>query len=108
MTIAHPPKPGTAHWIYAHPRRGSLNDHLFHEGITTLSTRYDVVTSDLNAQRFDPVLGERDLGDLATKPGNISELAGEAYATGQLPADIREEQTKIAAAELVVVQFPLW
>ncbi|GAB7036862.1 MULTISPECIES: NAD(P)H-dependent oxidoreductase [Catenuloplanes] len=108
MTITHPPKPGAAHWIYAHPRRGSFNDRLFRAGIEELSTRYDVATSDLNAQRFDPVLGERDLGDLAAKPGNIAELAGEAYAAGRLPDDVRAEQAKLAAAELVVVQFPLW
>ncbi|GAB7051225.1 NAD(P)H-dependent oxidoreductase [Catenuloplanes indicus] len=108
MTITHPPKPGTAHWIYAHPRRGSLNDRLFQAGTEELAIRYDVATSDLNAQGFDPVLGERDLGDLAAKPGNIAVLAGEAYAENQLPADIRAEQAKIAAAELVVVQFPLW
>lgn len=108
MTIIHPPKPGTAHWIYAHPRRGSLNDHLFQEGVKALSARYEVATSDLYAERFDPVLSERDLGGLSREAGNIAELAGEAYVQGQLPADIRREQSKIAAAELLVVQFPLW
>lgn len=27
---------------------------------------------------------------------------------GQLPADVREEQGKVARAELLVIQFPLW
>ncbi|WP_249998474.1 NAD(P)H-dependent oxidoreductase [Actinoplanes sp. M2I2] len=108
MTISHPPKAGSALWVYAHPRRGSLNDRLFREGTEALSARYDVATSDLHAQGFDPVLSERDLGDLADKPGNVAELAGEAYARGQAPDDVREEQAKLAAAELLVVQFPLW
>ncbi|CRZ16350.1 NAD(P)H-dependent oxidoreductase [Mycolicibacterium neworleansense] len=108
MTITHPPKPGTALWLYAHPRRGSLNDHLFRAGTEALSARYEVMTSDLHAQEFDPVLSNRDLGEPADKPGNIVELAGEAYSRGQLPADVRAEQAKLATAELVVVQFPLW
>ncbi len=108
MTISHPPTPGTALWLYAHPRRGSLNDRLFQEGVKALSERYDVTTSDLHAQRFDPVLGDRDLGDLADEPGNIAELAGEAYARGQAPGDVQREQARLAAAELLVIQFPLW
>ena len=108
MTIAHPPKPGNALWVYAHPRRDSLNARLLQAGTKALSQRCEVVVSDLYAQGFDPVLSERDLGDLANRPGNVAELAGEAYATGQLPADVREEQARLAAAELLVVQFPLW
>ncbi|WP_428964764.1 NAD(P)H-dependent oxidoreductase [Micromonospora fluostatini] len=108
MTITHPPEPGTALWVYAHPRRGSFNDRLFRAGTEALSTRYRMLTSDLNAQNFDPVLCDRDLGDLAGKPGNIAELAGAAYARGQQPTDVRQEQAKLAAAELLIVQFPLW
>ncbi|HUQ54674.1 NAD(P)H-dependent oxidoreductase [Lentzea sp.] len=108
MTIAHPPTPGTALWVYAHPRRDSFNDRLLQAGTKALSQRYEVAVSDLYAQGFDPVLSERDLGDLSERPGNIAELAGEAYSRGQLPADVREEQAKLAAAELLVLQFPLW
>jgi NAD(P)H dehydrogenase (quinone) len=108
MTIVHPPKPNTALWVYAHPRRDSLNDRLLQAGTKALSQRYEVAVSDLYAQGFDPVLSKRDLGDLADQPGNISELVGNVYASGRLPDDIREEQAKLAAAELLVVQFPLW
>jgi NAD(P)H dehydrogenase (quinone) len=108
MTITHPPTPGNALWLYAHPRRGSLNDRLFQEGTTALAARYTVTTSDLHAQGFDPVFSNRDLGDLADTPGNIAELAGEAHARGQLASDVSQEQAKLAAAELLIVQFPLW
>lgn len=108
MTIEHPPEPGSALWVYAHPRRGSFNDHLFGAGAKELAQRYAVSTSDLYEQGFDPALGEGDLGQLAGRPGNIGVLAGEAYAAGRIPADVREEQAKLAAAELLVVQFPLW
>jgi NAD(P)H dehydrogenase (quinone) len=108
MTITHTFEPGNALWVYAHPRRESFNARLFQAGTEALSARYRVQTSDLYAQGFDPVLGDRDLGELAGKPGNIAELAGEAYTRGQLPADVRDEQAKLAAAELLVLQFPLW
>ncbi|CEA07778.1 General stress protein 14 [Arthrobacter saudimassiliensis] len=108
MPILHPPTPGTALWVTAHPRAGSLNGRLFREGVEALSARYEVATSDLYAQGFDPVFGSRDLGDLADAPGNLAKQAGDAYAAGQLAGDVQEEQAKLAAAELLVLQFPLW
>jgi NAD(P)H dehydrogenase (quinone) len=108
MTISHTPTPGSALWVHAHPRHHSLNGHLFAEGVEELSRRYEVSTSDLYAQGFDPVLSERDLGERTAEPGNIAELLGEAYTGGRSPADVRAEQAKLAAAELLVLQFPLW
>lgn len=29
MTVGHPPTPGTALWVLAHPRQDSLNGHLW-------------------------------------------------------------------------------
>lgn len=108
MTITNPPTPGTALWLYAHPRHESFNHRLYQEGADALRERYTVATSDLYAQGFDPVLGTQDLGDLASVPGNLAEQAGEAYTRGQLAPDVRTEQEKLAAAELLVIQFPLW
>jgi NAD(P)H dehydrogenase (quinone) len=108
MSISHPPEPGTALWVYAHPRPGSLNEHLYRAGTAALSTQYDVATTDLYAQGFDPVLTDRDLGEQAQRSGAIFDLAGDAYANGELPDDVRAEQAKLAAAELLVLQFPLW
>ncbi|MEW1957863.1 NAD(P)H-dependent oxidoreductase [Kineococcus sp. NPDC059986] len=98
----------TALWVNAHPRTASLNGRLTAAGVQALSSRGDVLRSDLYAQDFDPVLRERDLGDLAGTPGTLAEQLGEAHARGQLPADVRAEQAKLAAAELLVLQFPLW
>ncbi|MGE2729193.1 NAD(P)H-dependent oxidoreductase [Mycolicibacterium vaccae] len=108
MATTHRPTPGTALWLFAHPRRSSLNARLFRDGTEALTERYEVLTSDLHAQKFDPVLGDRDFGEPVGRPGNITELAADAYHRGELPADVREEQDKLAAAELLVVQFPLW
>ncbi|SKC61638.1 NAD(P)H-dependent oxidoreductase [Krasilnikoviella flava] len=108
MTVDQPPTPGSALWVLAHPRPDSLNGHLFRAGVEALSRDHDVATSDLYALGFDPVLGARDLGDLADRPGNLAALAGEAYARGQTSPDVRAEHEKIARAELLVLQFPLW
>lgn len=108
MTISHPPQQGRVLWVFAHPRHGSFGDRLFRAGVEALSDRYEVETSDLYAQGFDPVLGEGDLGEAAGRAGNIVELQGQALAHGQLPAEVRVEQAKLAAAELLVLQFPLW
>ncbi|GAB3051199.1 NAD(P)H-dependent oxidoreductase [Sediminivirga luteola] len=106
--ITHTPEPGRALWIYAHPRRTSLNGHLLDAGAAALSKRYDVTVSDLYGEGFDPVLAERDLGRAAPDPGSIVELAGEAYRKGEIPEDVRREQGRLAAAELLILQFPLW
>jgi len=108
MTISNPPTPGTALWLYAHPRHESFNHRLFQTGAEALGERYTVATSDLYAQGFDPVLGAQDLGDLASTPGNLAVQAGEAYLEGLLAPDVAAEQAKLAAAELLVIQFPLW
>ncbi|UPO76880.1 NAD(P)H-dependent oxidoreductase [Arthrobacter sp. Helios] len=108
MPISHPPTPGSALWVAAHPRAESLNGRLFREGVEALSTRYEVATSDLYAQGFNPVLGDGDLGGLAGVPGNLAAQAGQSYAAGQLPSEVQAEQAKLAAAELLVLQFPLW
>jgi NAD(P)H dehydrogenase (quinone) len=98
----------TVHWIYAHPQENSFNARLFRDGVEALSRDHDVEITDLYAQRFDPVLASQDLGQPQGREGNLVDLMGEAYAAGQLPPDVIEEQRKLAAADLVVLQFPLW
>lgn len=98
----------TALWVHAHPQPDSFNARLFREGVEALSRDYAVETSDLYRQGFDPSLAAPDLGAPLGRPGNVVDLMGEAYAAGQLPADVREEQRKLGAADLVVLQFPLW
>ncbi|MEV4776662.1 NAD(P)H-dependent oxidoreductase [Microbacterium sp. LWH12-1.2] len=98
----------TVHWIYAHPQENSFNARLFRDGREALSRDYDVQTTDLYRQQFDPVLAAPDLGDPQGREGNVVDLMGEAYAEGQVPSDVSEEQRKLQAADLVVLQFPLW
>lgn len=108
MNSFHEPMPGRAHWVYTHPRSNSLNRRLLRAGSAALSERYDVTVSDLYADGFQPALGERDLGSFAADPGSTSELTGKAYELGEVAPEVRREQERLAAAELLVLQFPLW
>ncbi|QNG17586.1 NAD(P)H-dependent oxidoreductase [Rhodococcus triatomae] len=72
-------------WVLAHPDRCSLSAHLRDVGVDTLrSEGWEVEESDLYAMEWDPIL-VREGGD-----------------------DVRAEQEKLCAADLVVLQFPLW
>ncbi|MGP5050831.1 flavodoxin family protein [Brachybacterium sp. JB7] len=108
MTASTHPETQTALWVYAHPRGSSLNAHVYREGVSTLAQDHRILTSDLYAQGFDPVLRESDLGRFSGSPGGVADLLGEAFTEQQLLPDVREEQWKIAEAELLVLQFPLW
>ncbi|MCI1018574.1 NAD(P)H-dependent oxidoreductase [Microbacterium sp. C5A9] len=104
MSLSRP----TVHWIHAHPQENSLNARLFRDGVEALSRDHDMEVTDLYRQRFDPVLAAADLGDPDGREGSVVDLMGDAYAAGRLPADVTEEQRKLRAADLVVLQFPLW
>lgn len=108
MNTFHEPTPGRAHWVYTHPRRDSLNRHLLRAGSVALSEQYGVTVSDLYADGFNPELSERDLGSLSGVSGNLAELTGDAYARGEVEPEVSREQERLAASELLVLQFPLW
>lgn len=98
-------------WIYANPSSPSLNQHLFETGVKTLSEEYEVMTSNLYAMGFEASLSNRDLGTVGERaaPGaSFVGLTGKAFAEGQLPDEIKQEQAKLMEADLVVLQFPLW
>src|SRR5690625_5981823 len=95
MTVDHPPIPGSALWVLAHPRRQSLSGHLFRAGVQAMSRSRDVATSDLYAQGFDPVLGEHDLGEPVGRPGNRSEEhTSELQSRGHLVCRLLLEKKK--------------
>ncbi|GAA3539911.1 NAD(P)H-dependent oxidoreductase [Amycolatopsis ultiminotia] len=74
-------------WIFAHPEPQSLNGSLRDEGIATLrSLDHQVRESDLYAMHWNPVVDK-----IATAPD-----------------DVRAEHEKLAWADAVVFQFPLW
>ncbi len=76
---------GHALWVYAHPHARSLNAMLRDAGAARLrADGWTVDVADLYAEGFDPVLVDEG------------------------GADVRAEQARLRAADLVVLQFPLW
>lgn len=76
---------GHALWVYAHPHARSLNATLRDAGTARLrEDGWTVDVADLYAEGFDPVLVDEG------------------------GADVRAEQARLCAADLVVLQFPLW
>ena len=72
-------------WVSAHPRSDSLTATLRDAGVARLrADGWSVDVADLYAEGFDPVLVEEG------------------------GADVRAEQRRLVAADLVVLQFPLW
>jgi putative NADPH-quinone reductase len=84
-----PGEPGAMNvlWLFAHPDPHSLGGALRDEGLATLrALGHDVRESDLYAMGWNPV---------------VDEIA-------VTPPDVAAEQAKLAWADAVVVQFPLW
>lgn len=74
-----------AFWVLAHPDEGSLNHHLAEVGTEALSENgWEVDVHDLYADGFNPLL------------------------IGEGEDDVRREQERLRAADLLVLQFPLW
>ncbi|OXM49908.1 NAD(P)H-dependent oxidoreductase [Amycolatopsis alba] len=97
-------------WIFAHPEPRSLGGSLRDEGVHTLRERGDEVReSDLYAMKWNPVVDADDFGSAAESDRLIvGSTSKNAFRTGELSADIRAEQEKLAWADAVIVQFPLW
>lgn len=107
----------TVLWLSAHPEPRSLGGSLRDTGIARLRARgHEVLESDLDAMRWDPVLRPGDAG-VPGPPSEAAQSGGRFDATGDLRRayiartlvpEIRAEQAKLRAADAVVVQFPLW
>lgn len=96
--------------VLAHPEPQSFNAALCHRGAEALrAAGHEVTVSDLYAEGFNPVAGWHDFTDPA-EPGRFQYQAEQAHAvrTGGFAPEIAREQARLAAADLVVLQFPLW
>lgn len=80
--------------IYAHPSENSFSNRL-NQALVLESERrgWDVVTRDLYALNFDPVLGADDLAQLKS---------------GSTPLAIQTEQKFITEADVISFVYPLW
>ncbi|WP_326569891.1 NAD(P)H-dependent oxidoreductase [Actinacidiphila glaucinigra] len=97
-------------WVFAHPEPRSLSGALRDDSLQTLrNLGHDVRESDLYAMKWNPVVDAADYGtEAADERLQVGAASARAYAGGMLSPEIVAEQEKLAWADAVVVQFPLW
>lgn len=97
--------------VHAHPEPQSFNGALTLVAVETLQAAgHGVEVSDLYRMRFKAVADAEDFMGARRNPDRF-DLAAEqtqACADGTLSADIRAEQDKVARADLIIFQFPVW
>lgn len=96
--------------VHAHPEPTSFNRALTDTAMAALAgAGHDVTVSDLYAEGFDPVAGRHDFTAVAD-PARFHYQAEQEHAarTGGFAPDLVREQARVAAADLLILQFPLW
>jgi putative NADPH-quinone reductase len=96
--------------VYAHPEPHSMNAALKDAAVGLLQHHgVAVQVSDLYAQHFQPVASRDDFLQMENpKRLGYSHEQRHAAAGRRFSADIIAEQDKVAAADLLIFQFPLW
>lgn len=96
--------------VHAHPESKSFNGALRDLAVSVLGEKgFTVGVSDLYAMNFKAHAGRDDFLEVADA-ASFNYLAEEAHAAagGGFSEDIRREQEKLTAADLLILQFPLW
>ncbi|WP_076999512.1 NAD(P)H-dependent oxidoreductase [Variovorax sp. KK3] len=96
--------------VHAHPEPASFNGALKDVARKALEQMgHTVAISDLYRMGWNPALGAADFGDRADADYlDLSREQEHAFARGGQAADVLAEQAKVAAADLVIFQFPVW
>jgi len=96
--------------VLAHPERNSFNGALFDTACETFASNgHQMQTSDLYRMNFDPCSGASNF--TSRKNADYLKLQIEeihATETGGFAAEIEQEMRKVEAADLILLQFPLW
>lgn len=99
-----------AHIVLAHPERKSFNGHLAGVAADTLRRAgWGVSVTDLYGMGFDPC--ERFRHYAAPRDPtrfNVQDEQRHASDAGTLPAEVRAEIARLDAADLLVLQYPMW
>jgi NAD(P)H dehydrogenase (quinone) len=96
--------------VHAHPEPTSFNHALTAAATAALTEAgHRVTVSDLYAEGFNPVGGRHDFTTEAD-PARFHYQAEQDHAarTGGFAPDLVREQRRVAQADLLVLQFPLW
>jgi NAD(P)H dehydrogenase (quinone) len=96
--------------VYAHPEPGSFTGALKDRAVESLTRAGHVVeVSDLYAEGFNPVAGRHDFTSVADPERFHYQTEQEfAASSGTFAEDVSREQRRLEAADLLVLQFPLW
>ncbi|AZS73114.1 NADPH:quinone reductase [Streptomyces lydicus] len=96
-------------WLFAHPDQRSLSGALKTEGLRALDAQgHRHRVSDLYAMKWNPVVDAADYAHDSADRLLVGVASERAFADGHLAPDIRAEQHKLAWADTLIVQFPLW
>jgi NAD(P)H dehydrogenase (quinone) len=96
--------------VVAHPEPRSFNGAMCDVAVRTLGAAGHAVTvSDLYAEGFDPVAGPRDVtGRVNPEVFDLGREQAHASANQLFAPDLRREIARVQAADLLILQFPLW
>ncbi len=99
-----------AHIVLAHPEAGSYNAHLVQVARQSLEAQgWTVSLSDLYRMGFDPC--ERAAHYVPALDAARFDAQSEqryACAAGTVPADVAAEIRRLEAADLLILQYPMW
>ena len=96
--------------VYAHPEPTSFNAALKNRAVAVLTAAgHDVTVSDLHAESFNPVPGRHDFLSVADA-GRFHYQTEQLKAAqeGRFAPDIAREQARVAVADILILQFPVW
>lgn len=99
-----------AHFVLAHPEPKSFNAHLVRCGVEALQAAgWTATVSDLYAMGFDPCERPEHFAD-PLDPSRFDVQAEQRHASGggTLPAAVAGELARMDAADLLVLQYPMW
>jgi NAD(P)H dehydrogenase (quinone) len=97
--------------VFAHPEPASFSAALKNTAVATLSAAgHDVTVSDLYAMGWNAALGPEEFAEDRENPGflDLSREQEHAFRNGSHGEDVRREQARVAAADLVLFHFPVW
>lgn len=95
--------------VHAHPEPRSFNRALADVAVDVLSASGEVQVSDLYRLKFKAVADTEDFGE--REDPEFFRLDREqtyAHERDAVAADIRAEQEKVAWADLLILQYPMW
>lgn len=96
--------------VYAHPEPASFNAAMRDRARDALTRAgHEVVISDLYGEGFNPVAGRHDFLTVADRHVfHYQTEQAHAARHGTYAPDIAREQKRVADADLLILQFPLW